>query len=736
MAFSIGSVTAKLEAKTKEFTQAFSNAGKSLDKFGSKGKRLEDRLKDLERRKSTVIDRMNELKRAGKEGSNSYRSLSDRLAKYNDTLDTHKMKMSEFASAQRKAGQSLGLLGRSFTNLSKVGQNAMKGLFDSVKRVAEIALGNILATAIINVTGQLKNLAQTAIFSAGETEKQAVAFEVLTGSAENAANIMQGINDLAVKTPFEIDQLRTITKQMLAFGFNQKDILTDLEMLGDITAGTGGDLMLLGRAYGQVKTKGKLFAQELNQLGEQGLAVREILAKDLGISVEELMLGMEKKNITVPFEQLQRVMQRLHKEKFMGLMAKQADTMSGRFDNLKEQANLTTQEILGMDTATGEIQAGSMLDKLTNKLSQALSFLEKNKEAIISFGQTAFDVFFKVSDFVAKNLGKAFVALSNTVKENEQNIRNAFETMKTTFFTGVAVIKQVLTDLKPTFIAVFTALKTVGMDLYQNLFVPLGIFLQNTLAPAFGFLYSEIISKLVPAVMNLGQSLMSLWNIISPVVLPVIKFLAIGLGVVLYGAVLLVINIFSALATAVSWVIKGIVAGFNLLKSGWDLLVMAFEIGKNLMIQRITTIKNAFDDFKNIDLFQIGKDIVTGLINGIGSMAGELKNKVGDMANSVKNGFKNALQIKSPSRVMKELGVFTAEGVAVGIEKGVPMVETASTEMAESTVKPVSNVVNNNVSQNNSFNINNNNPFAVSKLIRKDLARQNDLANAGLNLAT
>ena len=56
--------------------------------------------------------------------------------------------------------------------------------------------------------------------------------------------------------------------------------------------------------------------------------------------------------------------------------------------------------------------------------------------------------------------------------------------------------------------------------------------------------------------------------------------------------------------------------------------------------------------------------------------------------------------------------------------------------MAESTVKPVSNVVNNNVSQNNSFNINNNNPFAVSKLIRKDLARQNDLANAGLNLAT
>ncbi len=56
--------------------------------------------------------------------------------------------------------------------------------------------------------------------------------------------------------------------------------------------------------------------------------------------------------------------------------------------------------------------------------------------------------------------------------------------------------------------------------------------------------------------------------------------------------------------------------------------------------------------FKDVDLLQVGKDMIQGLINGIGSMASAVMKKVKSIADSITTTAKNALDIHSPSDVL------------------------------------------------------------------------------------
>lgn len=68
-------------------------------------------------------------------------------------------------------------------------------------------------------------------------------------------------------------------------------------------------------------------------------------------------------------------------------------------------------------------------------------------------------------------------------------------------------------------------------------------------------------------------------------------------------------------------------------------------------------------------VLSIGEDIVKGIWNGINNMLGWIKGKVSGFCSGVLDGFKSALGIKSPSRVMRDkVGVFMAQGIAVGFE--------------------------------------------------------------------
>jgi len=74
--------------------------------------------------------------------------------------------------------------------------------------------------------------------------------------------------------------------------------------------------------------------------------------------------------------------------------------------------------------------------------------------------------------------------------------------------------------------------------------------------------------------------------------------------------------------------------------------------------------------------------MIQGLINGIKNMISKVKEAIGSVVSTVTSGIKKALKIESPSKVMEEMGEYTAEGFAVGIKGSLKEVERQTSAMA------------------------------------------------------
>ena len=101
---------------------------------------------------------------------------------------------------------------------------------------------------------------------------------------------------------------------------------------------------------------------------------------------------------------------------------------------------------------------------------------------------------------------------------------------------------------------------------------------------------------------------------------------------------------------------------------------------------------NILKFFKNVNLMQVGKDMIKGLIKGISSMAKAVVDSVKGVVDGAVKGAKKLLGIKSPSRVLMEIGKWTTMGLAEGIEDYAYLVDKASDLIAESAIPDVKNI--------------------------------------------
>jgi tape measure domain-containing protein len=128
------------------------------------------------------------------------------------------------------------------------------------------------------VAGVFTLIAKSAVDSASEFEQNRIAFETMLGSADKARVLMQQLSDFSLKTPFQLPQLNTASKQLLAYGVSADELIPTLKNLGDIASGVGMDkLPNLILAFGQVKAATKLTGMELRQFSEAGVPLLQAL---------------------------------------------------------------------------------------------------------------------------------------------------------------------------------------------------------------------------------------------------------------------------------------------------------------------------------------------------------------------------------------------------------------------------------------------------------------------------
>ncbi|MBD5504591.1 MAG: phage tail tape measure protein [Lachnospiraceae bacterium] len=99
-----------------------------------------------------------------------------------------------------------------------------------------------------------------------------------------------------------------------------------------------------------------------------------------------------------------------------------------------------------------------------------------------------------------------------------------------------------------------------------------------------------------------------------------------------------------------------------------DLKDKAISAAKNFVENLVDGVKSLPDKFK-----EIGSDIVKGIWEGISSGWEWLKDKVKELAESLLKGAKDALGIKSPSKLFsQQVGRWIPPGIGVGMEKAMP----------------------------------------------------------------
>ena len=158
-------------------------------------------------------------------------------------------------------------------------------------------------------------------------------------------------------------------------------------------------------------------------------------------------------------------------------------------------------------------------------------------------------------------------------------------------------------------------------------------------------------------------------------------------------------SVIQAMAQAGLAVIKGAISGFT---SGGKTLLQGFCNGvKSMMSSAGSAVKNCVNAAKRAAsglgsaLVGAGRSMIQGLVSGISSMASAVASKARSIVQGAVNAAKKALKINSPSKVFIEIGRYTTEGFAVGLDKYARNATKSATNLANSVIDNVKNPLSN-----------------------------------------
>jgi tape measure domain-containing protein len=82
-------------------------------------------------------------------------------------------------------------------------------------------------------------------------------------------------------------------------------------------------------------------------------------------------------------------------------------------------------------------------------------------------------------------------------------------------------------------------------------------------------------------------------------------------------------------------------------------------------------------------MYQAGVDSAQGIVDGLESKLDQITDEMEELGKAMAEALKKALNIKSPSKVMKKIGDQTAMGLAVGIQAGAKVVDLAAVRLGK-----------------------------------------------------
>lgn len=304
-------------------------------KLNSASKASDELTEEIIKQRKIIRDTQDDVRRLsdeyskmGKYSPNSKAKLAElNLAKA--ALNEQRYSLGELQDQQARNRLEVRKLTREYKEFSSGTNNAdeiVKSLTDSLKRTAA-EIGGLVA---------IKKFGSDVIEATGKMQQLQVALSTILQDKSKADQLIAEIVQFAANTPFNLDDVATGAKQLLAYGSSADNVVNELSMLGDVASGLQIPIGQLIYLYGTLRTQGRAMTVDIRQFAGRGIPIYEELAKVLGVSKDQV--GELVKEGKVGFKEVEQAFKNMTSEggKFANLMESSAGTWPQRLSNIED----------------------------------------------------------------------------------------------------------------------------------------------------------------------------------------------------------------------------------------------------------------------------------------------------------------------------------------------------------------------------------------------------------------
>lgn len=307
---------------------------------------------------------------------------------------------------------------------------------------------------------------------------------------------------------------------------------------------------------------------------------------------------------------------------------------------------------------------------------------------------------------VVTSLTEFFSNLWNSIKNITTQAWNAFLGIITPIIQPIINIFKTNFELIKNYIStVWNAISTAAgaaWEIIKNVIIgPVLALLQLLTGNFEGALstLSQIWTNILTAAQTIWESLCTIVSAFVDTLVQYVVNIFTGLsetfGTIMQGIMDVAVSIWSAIVDSISgfvssayqFVADGVSNMFNIASQMFSSIVSAVGEFFGQIPGTISGIWNDVISFlSGINLYDIGMNIIQGLVEGIAGMAGSVVSTIQNVVGGAIDFAKGLLGIHSPSRVFKEIGKFTGEGLAIGINNEADNVAKASENMIDAVI--------------------------------------------------
>jgi phage-related protein len=597
-------------------------------KIGIEGeKEFKNALRDINQSFKVLGSEMKLVSSEFYKNDKSVQAVTARNEVLNKSIDAQKEKISTLESALKNASESFGENDRRTQNWA-IQLNNAKAELNSMEREL-----NQSTDSAGNLGDELKDVGDDAEKSSGK-------FEKFGGTLKGIGIAMGAVAVAAGAATFKLG----------------KEVV---EQFGELEQNLGGSEAVFGKYAASIQKTGEEAYKNLGVSQSQYLAT----ANKMGALFQGSGIEQQKS-----LELTEKAMQRAaDMASVMGIDMQMAlDSVAGA-----AKGNFTMMDNLGVAMNATNIEAyaaGKGLDFVWSKASQA----EK--------AEMAMRIFFESTEQYAGNFAK----------ESTETITGSIGLLQAalgSFTAGLGNVDADMQNLTANLVDAFNAVIENVVPIIENLTKALpNVF--ATVLPAIGAVLPELLSTVVILFQQILDTLMKLLPELIPVaasaILTIVDALIENLPMLIDAAFELITTLAEGLITAlpelvpkivevVTKITQTIIENLPLIIGAALQIVIALAAGIISSIpelvkavpQLIGSFIFAFSDMKS-RISSIGKDIVSGVWEGILSMASWFARQIKDFFGGIVDDVKSVLGIHSPSKVFAGIGEYMAEGLGQG----------------------------------------------------------------------